>query len=366
MGTHVAYDQHLLDLAFSDLDHLLESDRTPSKSPNGTCVHCDGARLSYSGSDSSHPGSLVCDDCGVVQPGCVFYETMYGRNVSRSSSNYKRIHHWHERISQLLLMETAIPDNEMLRIAERLLDGSHAVISKDTIRGVLRSLNMQLYIEKWLQIIHRCTKIAPPAPGGALLEKMDDMFQTLQEPFNCFRVEQRKNFLNYNYVFCRLFQIVDCTQFCMFFPLIKSKQKLKQLDEMWLRMATSVKWDAKPLVPVAPFAVRIEKPGTLLQRLASECGGSGLAVIGKEPSQMVFRTLDRRSVKRLIASPAPRHLDPPEQESQTIAAAKKRRRRDGARLLRLKSQPQPLRYPYECMCDRYLDRPRCHHSRFRI
>ena len=53
-----------------------------------------------------------------------------------------------------------------MQIAERLLDGTHPIINKeslkDVIRGVLRSLNMQLYIEKWLQIIQRCT---PPSPA---------------------------------------------------------------------------------------------------------------------------------------------------------------------------------------------------------
>ena len=56
-----------------------------------------------------------------------------------------------------------------MQIAERLLDGTHPIINKDVIRGVLRSLNMQLYIEKWLQIIQRCTGIEPPKPGNWLL-----------------------------------------------------------------------------------------------------------------------------------------------------------------------------------------------------
>ena len=138
-------------------------------------------------------------------------------------SNYKRIHHWHERISQLLLAETAIPADEFGRIAQRLLDGTYAVLNKDSIRAVLRSLNMQLFIEKWLQIIQRLTGIEPPKPGPVLMERLDNMFTDLQMPFSHFKRNGRKNFLNYNYVFCRLFQRLGCPQFSMFFPLIKSK-----------------------------------------------------------------------------------------------------------------------------------------------
>jgi hypothetical protein len=321
----VVYDQHLLDLAFNDLEHLLATERPDPGQPSGCCVSCGGEQLSYSGSGTSFPGSLVCDRCGVVQPGCCFWETMYGNDFRRKTSNYKRIHHWHERISQLLLMESQIPHDQMLRIAEKLCDGSYAVINKDAVRAVLRSLNMQLYIEKWLQIIFRVTRIAPPIPGSMLVRKLDTMFQDLQEPFHCFRVAERKNFLNYNYVFCRLFQKLDCAQFSMFFPLIKSKHKLKQLDEMWKDMAGSLQWDLKPLAQVAPFAVRLEKPVLLLQRLASEYAPPIPAAPQTEPLKMVFRTLDRRSLAKLLREKAPLHSSPPAQQPRKAAAAKKRR-----------------------------------------
>jgi hypothetical protein len=331
MDGGVAYDQQLLDLVFADLDDLLAAERPVASEFCGICVSCGGARLTYAGSGTSHPGSLVCDSCGVVQPGVVFYETMYGNDYTHKSSNYKRIHHWHERISQLLLMESQIPYDQMLAIAEKLCDGTHSVINKDTVRAVLRSLNMQLYIEKWLQIIFRVTRIAPPIPGNILVHKLDEMFQSLQEPFDCFRIKKRKNFLNYNYVFCRLFQRLDCTQFCMFFPLIKSKQKLKQLDDMWVLMAESLNWEIKPLAQVAPFAVRLEQPDLLLQRLASEYVPPVQAAIQTEPLKMVFRTLDHRSVSRLIRGTTRHHLDQPEQEPRKAAAGVKRPRLNAAR-----------------------------------
>jgi len=335
MDGGVAYDQQLLDTVFADLDDLLAAERPVACESRSSCLSCGGNQLSYAGSGTSHPGSLVCDHCGVVQPGIVFYETMYGNNVSHKSSNYKRIHHWHERISQLLLMESQIPHDQMLAIAEKLCDGTYSVINKDAVRAVLRSLNMQLYIEKWLQIIFRVTRIAPPIPGNLLVHKLDEMFQALQEPFNCFRVERRKNFLNYNYVFCRLFQRLDCTQFCMFFPLIKSKQKLEQLDDMWSLMAESLNWAVTPLAQVAPFAVRLERPDLLLQRLASEYVPPVLAETQTTHARTVFRTLDRRSVDRLLRGTAQLHSDPPEQEPRKAAAEAKRPRSHAAKGPRL-------------------------------
>ena len=138
--------------------------------------------------------------------------------VSVATTKYKRIHHWHERISQLQLHESFIPNDQMLQIATVLCDGSHKVINKDVIREVLRSLKMQQYIEKWLQIIQRITKVSPPKPGPQLIHQLDALFLELQKPFEACELQNRKNFLNYNYVFCRLFQKLNCTQFCMFFP----------------------------------------------------------------------------------------------------------------------------------------------------
>jgi len=292
----MAYDdQAAVDAAFADLDDLLDDGATESRGcPGCGCTVFDRC---------SNPGTGIqyyecCRDCGAVQThsfGVV--DTTLARRLP--SSNYKRIHHFHERISQLLMCESRIPDEQFLQIAERLCDGSHAVINKDVIRGVLRSLNMQLYIEKWLQIIQRVTLIEPPKPGGRLLQTLDDMFQELQTPFANVKSTRRKNFLNYNYVLCRLFQKLGCPQFCMFFPLIKSRQKLKVLDEMWAAMVTSVGWDVKPLQHVAPFAVRLEQPAALLRQITDRVSAEKLAVLTKGPSKTGFRKSDQRLLREL-------------------------------------------------------------------
>ena len=228
--------------------------------------------------------------------------------VASNSSNYKRIHHWHERISQLLITESPIPDEEFIQIAAKLLEGGFTVINKDVIRTILRSLNMQLYIEKWLQIIFRITMIMPPIPGSSLIRQLDELFLELQEPFECYRANGRKNFLNYNYVFCRLFQKMGCTQYCMFFPLIKSQAKVRALDDMWTKMATSIKWQTPSLKQVQPFAVRLER--SLLSKLQQDLQDvhANLAGPRRAPLQMGYHKSDlqfriakrdRREISRL-------------------------------------------------------------------
>ena len=130
MGEPLVYDQSLLDSIFDDVDFLLAPRDPDAREASRRCVNCVGDRVCYSTANSSHPGARVCDDCGVVQPGCVFYETMYGRDIPQRTSNYKRIHHWHERISQLLLLESQIPPADFLRIVEKLCDGTYPISTK--------------------------------------------------------------------------------------------------------------------------------------------------------------------------------------------------------------------------------------------
>ncbi len=321
--------QEDVDRAFADYDSaLLTLNPRPACATRDAmlCVGCGNSSFTYNNTGSHEPGSRVCSTCGVVQPGQIIFEQMFGRVVPTRTSNYKRIHHWHERISQLMLMESKIPPEHMVAIAEKLLDGTYTVVSKDAIRAVLRSLGLQVYIEKWLQIIERCTGVKPPCPGPIVLQRLDSLFLELQRPFDAHKIESRRNFLNYNYVFCRLFQRMGCTKFCMFFPLIRSKVKLRALDDMWDAMARSINWSTPPLQMVVPFSVRLEKPQALLQQLRLQCASATTAVPRTIPMRTAIQTWDhRRSAATPLERATPRSVRS-EQRPQTLALRLKRKR----------------------------------------
>lgn len=323
-------EQEDVDKYFADYADALRTlhPRPQSATRNALlCVCCGSANFTYDTAvDGGVAGARVCDDCGAVQPGNIIHSHLFGRTVTTRSSNYKRIHHWHERISQLMLMESQIPSEHMVAIGERLLDGSHPVASKDAIRSVLRSLGLQVYIEKWLQIIERCTGVTPPCPGPLVLKRLDELFIELQRPFDCHKHDGRRNFLNYNYVFCRLFQRMNCPKFCMFFPLIRSKVKLRALDEMWNAMADSIGWPTPPLQAIPAFSVKLDQPALLLERLRSQCASQTPAATQVMRSRTVVHMSGRRPSVRDPPSRPPRHSVPPEQRPQTLSLRLKRKR----------------------------------------
>lgn len=201
-------------------------------------------------------GHRVCDQCGAVQSESIFDSG--DCNFVKVYSNYKRIHHFHERISQLLLMESPIPDEDWEEIRQAIKESNFKELNKTNIRQVLRSLNMQIYIEKWLQIMYRYTGIRPPQPGVNMLHKLDAMFIAIQGPFSNHKQSHRRNFLNYNFVFNRLFQLLGVEQYCMFFPMIKSKCKLRQLDTTWRHICKELDWEYLPLNPVNAFSIQLD------------------------------------------------------------------------------------------------------------
>jgi len=187
-----------------------------------------------------------------------------------------------------------------------------------------------VYIEKWLQIVERITGIAPPAPGAVLLNRLDELFLELQRPFADKKNPTRRNFLNYNYVFNRLLQKLGCTKFCMFFPLIRSKPKLRALDEMWTAMVNSIGWESPALEIVEPFAVQVENPDALLQRLRNLVARSDSAGSATGPRKRQIPSLGPRQPTDYQQVVSRRRLVQPVQRPQTLALRLKRKRQTEA------------------------------------
>jgi len=214
------------------------------------CMVCNGKSgivLDYT------RGDLICSNCGTVQPSLVADNGNF--NFVRVGSNYKRIHHFHERISQLLLCESNICDAHWQAISSKITESNFTELNKTNIRKVLRSLNMQIYIEKWLQIMFRYANVRPPRPPSSVLLKLDQMFLALQTPFAIHKSKSRRNFLNYNFVFNRLFHMLGIPEFGMFFPLIKSKNKLRLLEETWQQMCKNLQWECPKLQEPRQFSI---------------------------------------------------------------------------------------------------------------
>lgn len=98
----------------------------------------------------------MCMDCCLVQPGRVYYVEAWEdqeRITVMPREGYKPIHHWHERLAQYHLPETAICPAHWVVIIEALLNARPKALCKETFRKILWNVKLQRYNENWLQLV---------------------------------------------------------------------------------------------------------------------------------------------------------------------------------------------------------------------
>jgi len=68
------------------------------------------------------------------------------------------------------------------------------------------------------------------------------MFRQIQGPFLKYSPKNRKNFLSYSYVLHKFLEILGEDQYIMYFPLLKSREKLHQQEQIWEKICEDLNW----------------------------------------------------------------------------------------------------------------------------
>ena len=68
------------------------------------------------------------------------------------------------------------------------------------------------------------------------------MFKEIQTPFEKHCPKNRKNFLSYSYVIHKFIQLLNMNEYLVYFPLLKSREKLYQQDLIWKNICNDLNW----------------------------------------------------------------------------------------------------------------------------
>ena len=117
-----------------------------------------------------------------------------------------------------------------------------ALISHSKIRSYLKKLNYNKYYEHSAHIINRLNGIPPPVITKDTEDKLRRMFKDIQEPFMAVCPKNRKNFLSYSYVLHKFVELLDMNELKIYFPLLKSREKLYQQDTIWRDICKILEW----------------------------------------------------------------------------------------------------------------------------
>lgn len=208
------------------------------------------------------------------------------------SAPYKRITYFSERISQWAQCEPEIPEDDwhwildaynewcftnkgryprvlptpaQLRTTSVQIPGTF-LLTKEEVRSLLVLVEtrdysqfidfeddrpkvghyVKKYYEKWLTIRWRLSgerSMACEVPDWVFAE-LKSMFQALQPAFwQCiYDTSSRKSFPSYNFVICRLLDLLGFSECNVDFPCLKTDAKRKKLQEYWHRICKFMQW----------------------------------------------------------------------------------------------------------------------------
>jgi hypothetical protein len=212
-----------------------------------TLEHCDKCNIARE--ELNAEGTLVCPGCGSEEYMMVVSDVPSFRDPPKERNNYayKKINHLNEILNQFQAKEsTIIPDEVMhevvCEIKKRRIQNVAELNEKD-MREILKKLNRSKYYEHATHILSRLNGNPPPTITPEIEEKIRTMFQEIQAPFLLYCPDDRTNFLSYSYILYKFFELLELDDYKVYFPLLKSRDRLIAHDEIWKKICDYLKWE---------------------------------------------------------------------------------------------------------------------------
>ena len=194
-------------------------------------------------------GINVCYTCGNIEN----FNISSSRDWNHSETHeylkpycYKRTNHFKEWIYQIQGREgISIPDEIISGVLaeikkERITDKD--CITYDKMKEFLKKLKLNKYYEHIPNIITRITGEKRLTINSELENKLLQMFNEIQAPFEKYCPKTRKNFLSYSYTLYKIFQLLEKNEYLKYFPLLKSREKMYEQDEIWKNICKELNW----------------------------------------------------------------------------------------------------------------------------
>ena len=100
----------------------------------------------------------------------------------------------------------------------------------------MKNINHHEYYENVINIINRINGRPKFELNESTKNLLRTMFKKIQEPFNKYKPPNRKSFFSYPYILHQFFKILGLNEYCEYFPLLKSEDKLRNQDEIFKKV----------------------------------------------------------------------------------------------------------------------------------
>ena len=213
------------------------------------CIHCSN-KFYY----NEIEGCLICESCGYSENILIFNERGSYNDPPREANYfaYKRINHFNEWLAQFQAKGTTeLPDTIYQDIFLELHKNKNYDISKlhnNLLRDLLKKLNYNKYYEHIPHLINVLSGKDPPTLSRKSEEILRSLFKEIQIPFMNHCPPNRKNFLSYSYVLHKFCELLEYDELLIYFPLLKSREKLQQQDQIWKAICKDLQWEYIPSI----------------------------------------------------------------------------------------------------------------------
>jgi hypothetical protein len=197
---------------------------------------------------NNNTGILICSNCGAMENIIIDSDKPSFKEPPKEMTSfcYKRINHLNEFLAQFQAKETTdIHEdvyNEILVEIKKERITNMALITPEKMRNILKKIKKNDYYEHIPYIINQLNGLPAPVIAPEIEEIIRGMFKAIQIPFEKYCPHKRKNFLSYNYVMYKFFELLELDEYLDCFQLLKSRTKLHQQDLIWKNICKDLNW----------------------------------------------------------------------------------------------------------------------------
>lgn len=230
---------------FKEIEEILNESKKETKTSN-SCKACNGPLF-----DSVNEGFIVCTVCGLIN------ETYYVSTDSISrpyigednkTKNHYTIKSCYKRTTHIVDVLNNIQGKTLIDITKEEYNKIKKYLKNkkdptlEDIQEALIKLDLKKFISYAPSIYHQITGkfylIIKPSHEAKIIH----MFKQIQYPYDSKKPDNRKNILRYTYIIYKICELLGYKQYLPYFPLLKSKFKLKQYDEIWKKICRQLNW----------------------------------------------------------------------------------------------------------------------------
>lgn len=220
-----------------------EPKRKKKQNMGKICENCNISKLL-----NIQESIFTCEQCGesesvIMDPDKPSYKDPINEN---KQNQYRRANHCSELLNQSQGKEsTEIENSLLLEIVKELhITGITDLtkITKTDIKKVLKNINKANKAEHAIYIINKLNGIPINTLRHELIEIVKTMFGKVEEAWYILKEPSRKNFMNTNFVFHKIFELLGEDEEAEKWPYL-SDGKLREYDDLWFKICEYLQWE---------------------------------------------------------------------------------------------------------------------------